>query len=261
MPLDRYLQRVKRDIGFSHNFLIVVAMFSMLLDHAALTLIRNGKLYGFDVDLYNNAVMLDDAKFWIILYNVMRIIGRLAFPIFAFLLVEGFRKTSNLFKYFLRLLLLAFVSEIPYDLMVFNEFLTTRCFAIQNVVFTYIIALLMLTCMRLINGLPSFLTIFIAILAGVLAKALRTDYAIEGIVLIYIFYVFRFDLNIKCILALIITFLMSIEHYYGTAIFSVFFIYFYDGKKGYVDIGRVAYIFYPLHMLLLYGILFFTYWK
>ena len=140
MSLDRYLQRVKRDIGFSHNFLIVVAMFSMLLDHAALTLIRNGKLYGFDVDLYNNAVMLDDAKFWIILYNVMRIIGRLAFPIFAFLLVEGFRKTSNLFKYFLRLLLLAVVSEIPYDLMVFNEFLTIRCFAIQNVVFTYIIA-------------------------------------------------------------------------------------------------------------------------
>lgn len=261
MSLDRYLQRVKRDIGFSHNFLIVVAMFSMLLDHAALTLIRNGKLYGFDVDLYNNAVMLDDAKFWIILYNVMRIIGRLAFPIFAFLLVEGFRKTSNLFKYFFRLLLLAVVSEIPYDLMVFNEFLTTRCFAIQNVVFTYIIALLMLTCMRLINGLPSFLTIFIAILAGVLAKVLRTDYAIEGIVLIYIFYIFRFDLNIKCILALIITFLMSIEHYYGTAIFSVFFIYFYDGKKGYVNIGRVAYIFYPLHMLLLYGILFFTYWK
>ena len=261
MSLDRYLQKVKRDIGFSHNFLTVVAMVSMLLDHTALTLIRNGKLYGFDVDLYNNAIMLEDAKLWIILYNVMRIIGRLSFPLFAFLLVEGFRKTSNLFKYFLRLLLLAFISEIPYDLMVFNEFLTMKCFAIQNVVFTYVIALLMLTCIRLINGLPSFLTIFIAAFAAFIAKVLRTDYAIEGIILIYVFYMFRFDLNIKCILALIITFLMSIEHYYGAAIFSVFFIYFYDGKKGYVDIGRIAYFFYPLHMLLLYGILFFTYWK
>lgn len=261
MSLDRYLQRVKREIGFSHNFLTVVAMLSMFLDHAALTLIRNGKLYGFDVDLYNNAIMLEDAKLWIVLYNVMRIIGRLAFPIFAFLIVEGFRKTSNLFKYILRLLLLALISEIPYDLMVFNEFLTVRCFAIQNVVFTYVIALLMLTCIRLSSGLPSLLSVFIAALAAVLAKLLRTDYAIEGILLIYIFYIFRSDLNIKCILALIITFLMSIEHYYGTAIFSVFFIYFYDGKKGYVDIGRVAYIFYPLHMLLLYGVLFFTYWK
>lgn len=261
MSLDRYLQRVKREIGFSHNFLTVVAMLSMFLDHAALTLIRNGKLYGFDVDLYNNAIMLEDAKLWIVLYNVMRIIGRLAFPIFAFLIVEGFRKTSNLFKYILRLLLLALISEIPYDLMVFNEFLTVRCFAIQNVVFTYVIALLMLTCIRLSSGLPSLLSVFIAALAVVLAKLLRTDYAIEGILLIYIFYIFRADLNIKCILALIITFLMSIEHYYGTAIFSVFFIYFYDGKKGYVDIGRVAYIFYPLHMLLLYGVLFFTYWK
>ena len=261
MSLDRYLQRVKREIGFSHNFLTVVAMLSMFLDHAALTLIRNGKLYGFDVDLYNNAIMLEDAKLWIVLYNVMRIIGRLAFPLFAFLIVEGFRKTSNLFKYILRLFLLALISEIPYDLMVFNEFLTVRCFAIQNVVFTYVIALLMLTCIRLSSGLPSLLSVFIAALAAVLAKLLRTDYAIEGILLIYIFYIFRSDLNIKCILALIITFLMSIEHYYGTAIFSVFFIYFYDGKKGYVDIGRVAYIFYPLHMLLLYGILFFTYWK
>lgn len=261
MSLDRYLQRVKREIGFSHNFLTVVAMLSMFLDHAALTLIRNGKLYGFDVDLYNNAIMLEDAKLWIVLYNVMRIIGRLAFPIFAFLIVEGFRKTSNLFKYILRLLLLALISEIPYDLMVFNEFLTVRCFAIQNVVFTYVIALLMLICIRLSSGLPSLLSVFIAALAVVLAKLLRTDYAIEGILLIYIFYIFRADLNIKCILALIITFLMSIEHYYGTAIFSVFFIYFYDGKKGYVDIGRVAYIFYPLHMLLLYGVLFFTYWK
>ena len=226
MSLDRYLQRVKREIGFSHNFLTVVAMLSMFLDHAALTLIRNGKLYGFDVDLYNNAIMLEDAKLWIVLYNVMRIIGRLAFPIFAFLIVEGFRKTSNLFKYILRLLLLALISEIPYDLMVFNEFLTVRCFAIQNVVFTYVIALLMLTCIRLSSGLPSLLSVFIAALAAVLAKLLRTDYAIEGILLIYIFYIFRADLNIKCILALIITFLMSIEHYYGTAIFSVFFIYF-----------------------------------
>ena len=261
MSLDRYLQRLKRDIRFSHNFLTVVAMLSMFLDHAALTLIRNGKLYGFDADLYNNAIMLEDAKFWLVLYNVMRIIGRLSFPIFAFLIVEGFRKTSNLFKYFLRLLLLALISEIPYDLMVFNEFLTVKCFAIQNVVFTYVIALLMLTCMRLISGLPLYFTIFVAAPAAFIAKLLRTDYAIEGILLIYIFYIFRFDLNIKCILALIITFLMSIEHYYGTAIFSVFFIYFYDGKKGYVDIGRVAYFFYPLHMLLLYGILFFTYWK
>lgn len=261
MSLDRYLQRVKREIGFSHNFLTVIAMLSMFLDHVALTLIKNGKLYGFDINLYNNAIMLEDAKFWMILYKIMRVIGRLSFPIFAFLLVEGFRKTSNLFKYFLRILLLALISEIPYDFMVFNEFLTFRCLEIQNVVFTYVVALLMLTCIRLSSGLPSLLSVFIAALAAALAKLMRTDYAIEGILLIYIFYIFRNDLNIKCILALIITFMMSLEHYYGTAVFSVFFIYFYDGKKGYVDIGRVAYFFYPLHMLLLYGILFFTYWK
>ena len=95
MPISRSLHKLRRSIGFSHNFLATVAMISMLIDHMALVLIKNGKLYGYDEVLYTNAIVLEDAKGWILLYTIMRMIGRLAFPIFAFLIVEGFRKSNN----------------------------------------------------------------------------------------------------------------------------------------------------------------------
>ena len=258
MPLVRYLQNKLRDIGFSRNLLAIIAMFSMLIDHTALTLIQNGKLYGYDAALYRNAISLPEAKRWIMLYTIMRMIGRIAFPIFCLLLVEGFRKTSNLFKYFVRLFILAIISEIPYDLMVFNEILTPTTFQVQNVIFTYLIGLLMLLVIRMIHMFPSFLTIFPVIGAGFATHFLKTDYALEGIILIYVFYILRHDINVKCLLGLIITFTMSLEHYHGAAIISMFFIYFYDGQKGYLDLKRFSYIFYPLHMLILYGIVYFS---
>ena len=258
MPISRSLHNLRRSIGFSHNFLSAVAMISMLIDHMALVLIKNGKLYGYDAVLYNNAIALDDAKGWIMLYTIMRMIGRLSFPIFAFLIVEGFRKSNNLFKYILRLLILAIVSEIPYDLMVFNEIFTVRCFEIQNVVFTYVIGLLMLIIIKYVNSFSVILSVFPALIAGLLTYFFKTDYAIEGILLMYVFYMLRNDINLMCLVAAIIAFVMSIENYYGTAILSIAFIYLYDGTKGDLDFRRFRYLFYPLHMLILYGIVYFS---
>ncbi|MBR1455194.1 MAG: hypothetical protein IJ593_11240 [Lachnospiraceae bacterium] len=261
MPLSQSLQKLRKEIGFSRNFLMLLAMFAMLIDHTALTLIINGKLYGYDASLYNNAIELESAKVWIYLSAIMRSFGRISYPLFALLLVEGFRKTSNLFKYFLRVLLLAFISEIPYDLMVFNEFMTARCFTIQNVVFTFVIAILMLSLIRLISSWPVFFTLIPVVIAGFAVYFLKSDYGVPGIILIYVLYIMRNDLNLKCLFALVITFLMSFENYHGAGALSVFFIYFYDGKKGILDLKRINYIFYPLHMIILYGIIFFTYWR
>ena len=258
MSISRNLHNLRRSIGFSHNFLSIVAMISMLIDHMALMLIKNGKLYGYDEILFNNAVALDDAKGWILLYTIMRIIGRSAFPIFAFLIVEGFRKSNNLFKYILRLLILAVISEIPYDLMVFNEVFTVRCLEVQNVVFTYVIGLLMLVIIKYVNSFSPILSAFPALIAGFLTHFFKTDYAIEGILLIYVFYMFRNDLNIICLITIMVAFVMSIENYYGAAVFSVIFIYLYDGTKGELDMRQFRYLFYPLHMLVLYGIVFFS---
>ena len=261
MNILRWLESKKREIGFSHNALIILAMFTMLMDHIAYVLIQNGKLYGYDAVLYENAISLPEAKPWLILYKILRMIGRISFPIYAFLIVEGFRKTSNVFKYILRIFLLAIVSEIPFDLIVFNKFLSAECFMLQNVLFTYFVALLMLIAARELNAISEVLSVIPAILAIVICYFLRTDYWLEGILLTYIFYMFRHDLNVKCLLALIITFVMSLQRYYGFAAVSVFFIYFYDGQKGYIDLKRIHYLFYPLHMIVLYAIIFFTYWN
>ena len=258
MPISRSLYNLRRSIGFSHEFLSTVAMISMLIDHMALVLIRNGKLYGYDEVLYTNAIALSDAKGWLFLYNIMRMIGRLAFPIFAFLIVEGFRKSHNLFKYVLRLLILAILSEIPYDLMVFNEIFTIRCFEVQNVIFTYIVGLFMLIVIKYVNSFSLILSVFPALIAGLSTYFLRADYAIEGIILIYVFYMLRNDINLMCLTLIVITFFMSLENYYGAAILSVAFIYLYDGNKSELDFRKVRYLFYPLHMLILYGIVFFS---
>ena len=261
MDILRWLESKRREIGFSHNALIIIAMFTMLIDHIGFVLIKNGKLYGYDIALYENAVSLAAAKPWLTLYTICRMIGRISFPIYAFLIVEGFRKTSNVFKYILRILALAIISEIPYDLMIFNKCLSSDCLMLQNVLFTYFIGLLMLLVVRALNSISEILSLVPAVLAVVACFFLKTDYWLEGIILIYIYYMFRYDLNVKCLLMLIVTFLMSMKNYFGFGVVSVIFVYFYDGQKGFLDLRRFHYLFYPLHMLVLYGMIFFTYLK
>lgn len=261
MDILRWLEFKKREIGLSHNALIIIAMFTMLVDHIGYVLIKNGKLYGYDIALYENVISLPEAKPWLLAYNICRMIGRISFPIYAFLIVEGFRKTSNIFKYVLRIFFLALVSEIPFDLIIFNKCFTSDCLMLQNVLFTYFVGLLMLISIKALNSISELLSIVPAILAIFACFFLKTDYWLEGILLIYLFYMFRHDLNVKCLFALIVTFVMSIQHYYGFGALSVFFIYFYDGQKGYLDLKRFHYLFYPLHMLILYGMIFITYWK
>ena len=255
MDFLRWLELKKREIGFSHNALVIIAMFTMFLDHFALMIIQNGKLFGYDPGLYAAAIALPEGGKWLTIYKVLRCIGRISFPIYCFLIVEGFRKTSNVFKYFFRILTLAIISEIPYDLMVFNRFIS---FEVQNVLFTYVVALLMLSAIKKMSSLPQFLTVVPAILAGMITCFFKTDYCGWGILIIYIMYMFRHDLNVKCLLIIFITVIMTIEKYYAVGALSVFFIYFYDGSKGYISIKKFHYLFYPLHMLILYGVIYFS---
>lgn len=255
MDILRWLELKKREIGFSHNALVIIAMFTMFLDHFALIIIQGGKLYGYDYALYQNAIKLPEARKWIIIYTILRMIGRISFPIYSFLIVEGFRKSNNVFKYIIRILILAIISEVPFDLMIFNK-LSIECLQVQNVLWTFFVALIMLSVIKFMSNLPVALTIFPTVIAAIITFFLRADYWLEGIILIYIFYMFRHDLNMKCLLALIVTFVMSFAKYNGAGILSIFFIYFYDGTKGYLDLKRIHYLFYPLHMLLLYGALY-----
>lgn len=103
--------------GISSAVLKNIAVVTMLIDHigaviVARLLVRNG--------LYEAMVNQEAYTAWVGqnggmygIYMAMRIIGRFAFPIYCFLLVEGFQKTHNVKKYLGRMFLFALISEVP----------------------------------------------------------------------------------------------------------------------------------------------------
>ena len=169
--------------GLSGSALKIIAIVTMLIDHIAATvIIRILKFGGYNDGLYQ-------------LYRVMRNIGRIAFPIFCFLLVEGFMHTRDREKYALRLGCFAAVSEIPFDLAFNGKVLEV---GYQNVFFTLLLGLLTMMAYDAVMN-QSRWSVWkrtalstIAILAGMFAaEFLSTDYGALGVLCIMVFYLFR----------------------------------------------------------------------
>lgn len=186
----------------------------------------------------------------------LRIIGRIAFPIYCFLLIEGYNHTKNIKKYGLRLFIFALISEIPFD-YAFNGELD---FTHQNIFFTLTLGLFFVLMMdRYLITKPT-LAISGMILAVFLAEFLNTDYGILGILYIVIFYMASKIPGIsKIIFIFLILFIFSATLSFGIqyyAILSVPFIALYNGKKG--SLGVIMkygfYVAYPMHLAILYFI-------
>ena len=90
----------------------------MLCDHIGFVLIENGVLYGQNPIYWNLALETPVGQRWYLAANILRYMGRLAFPIVAFLIAEGCLHTKNLRRYILRLALFAVISEVPFDLAI-----------------------------------------------------------------------------------------------------------------------------------------------
>lgn len=220
----------------SGSTLKTIALISMFIDHAALVLLYWGILY------HNQPITEGTSIYTIyIVYEIMRKIGRIAFPIFCFLLVEGFMHTSNRRNYAMRLLLFAFISEIPFDLAASNEFFSpVSC----NVFFTLFIGFLTIWVMEHFHK-EYIAQIGIVLLGCLAAYLLNTDYDYRGIVLIVLLYIFRYDRSMQTIAG-------GISLYWEwQAIFAFIPICMYDGTRG-KSIKYFFYIFYPAHLLILY---------
>lgn len=191
---------------------------------------------------------------------ILRTIGRLAFPIFVFLMIEGFYHTSNIKKYLTRMGIFAIVSEIPFDLAFYSYhtganavsdiqimFRSTKDFMsvinkfslAQNVFFTLFLGLLLITLMEYVdsqfkkNDLLNFilrnsLEAALVLIFCAAAYFMRTDYDMAGILMITVFYLFRGN---KAVLALSTLIIMgarycNFEYFYYTlnprAILSLF---------------------------------------
>lgn len=178
-------------------------------------------------------------------YIELRIIGRIAFPIFAYTLVEGFVYTHDVFKYMKRLGVLALLSEIPFDLAFFG---TPLEFGHQNVFFTLFLGIMMLY--LLINTPSTFRKMVLVIAMFLLSEFLRTDYSSMGLLMILVYYYFREKKLIKYIgIAIINIFLMGYIQSY--AILALIPIMFHNRQQG-PKCKTFFYGFYPVHLLVLF---------
>ncbi len=208
-----------------------IAIITMVIDHIGAVL--------YPVNLYPDMVIL-------------RIIGRIAFPIFAFLIVEGYRYTRDVQKYGIRLLIFALLSEVPFDLA-FKKTLVSMDH--QNVFFTLALGLLALYIYDYLkerNGVLAGGAIF---LIAASAEILKTDYGMLGVLLIVLMYAF-YDKRFIAVWILVINVffvMIGASQIQLFAIVSIIFIWNYNGKPG-RRMRYLFYIIYPAHILTLYFI-------
>lgn len=229
----------RQSFSLTGSFLKKIAIITMLIDHIGACVFERGFLL---VEEIRN----DDALFEMLrdTDRILRLIGRVSFPIFCFLLTEGFLHTHDRKKYALRLFLFALVSEIPFDLAIQNRFFDP---AHQNVFFTLLIGLLaMMLCDYFGQKKKHAAQLFSLLGALLLAHFLHTDYSYRGIFLIELLYIFRYN-RVNQVIAGATAFSWE-----TTAPLAFIPIWFYNGERG--KSGKwFFYWFYPMHLLILWG--------
>jgi hypothetical protein len=230
----------------NRDALKILAMAFMLLDHMWATVIPGNQ--------------------W------MTFVGRMAFPIFAFQIAEGFVYTSDFSKYAKRLLVFAIVAEVPFNLFYSSSLLYPFH---QNVLFTLLLGLLAI---RFLDNFAKERTpkngalAVIVLLGTTLAASLgMTDYGATGVWTVVLFYLTK-DRPYSWLLQLAGMYLLNVQFFSGMyipvelfgkvyefqtqgfAILSLIPIHLYNGKKGSGSkvLQYGMYVFYPLHMFILY---------
>lgn len=232
----------------------IIAVVTMMIDHVGACVLQpmlNNKGVLATAVLGIEAILSLEGnnKILAILWWIMRmIIGRIAFPIYCFLLVEGFVHTRNVAKYAIRLFVFAIISEIPFDLAFYQQTINSMH---QNVFFTLLIGLLTMWGMSYVyskfnHGIIA--QIIVALIGMSSAEMLKTDYGASGVALILLLYLYRYKRNIQMIIGCVAGALILNEL---AAPLSFIFISGYKGEKG-LKLKYLFYIIYPLHLVLLH---------
>ncbi len=184
----------------------------------------------------------------------LRIIGRIAFPIFAFLTVQGYLYTSNLKNYITRLSIEAIISFVPFSLFIGNK---PFYFEHQNVIFTLLLGVLAIYAIDKFIYNNKFIAIIILSLCCFTAYIIHSDYGVFGVLIIASFFIFNKNKNLSLISFAIINFcfsLLSGTYIQGFASLAVIPLYFYNHKLGKYKLKWLFYLFYPIHMIVIYFI-------
>lgn len=221
----------------------LIACITMLIDHFGYAIVPRLAIANMDT-----------------IYYICRSIGRLSFPIYCFLLAEGMRHTHNPGKYILRLAIGILLAELPYDLMCYGEFNWVS----QSVMATLTLGAVMLLCMQ--KTQKSWLKVILILPFALLADLTKSNYGAGGIVMIAIFGLFDQPLLQTVALFMVNWQLLPSA---GVIIFGVILriqllatlamvpIGLYSGKK--LTHNKALqwgfYLFYPVHLLILWVIL------
>lgn len=187
--------------------------------------------------------------------------GRIAFPLFCFQFIIGYKHTSDKKKMFIRLLLFALISQVPFMLMVHHM---NGQYFVLNIFFEFILGFAMLYVFDKVDN--KFLKWFLISLIVASSHFLHTDYEIVGLLMILGLYI-CYDNKVGSIFVVILFCIfsnVSLLKYVGFPYYSlnsiiarmvvgmlaIIPIIFYNNKKG-PGIKYFFYLFYPIHILLL----------
>ena len=273
-----------KKISFSNAVLKNIAYLTMFIDHffavVFTEIMRRQSMAGYDTGVMSQA------------YSAGRAVGRVSFVLFAYLASEGFMHTKSRLKYLLRLGMFALVSEIPFDLAFSGQTIDLSSQNIFFTLFISVLVLtvwewagrnISRLCRTRLHRDAHWhicagvfkMAQFGAVMLGCgAALFLRTDYKYMGVLLIFTFYILRDSSPlVKIIPAACVMFLgtwsvnmlryagdyttaylfwFSMRELYG--LFAFIPIALYDGTKGRQLPKAVCYGFYPVHLLVLYGI-------
>ena len=234
--------------GLSQESLKLLACMTMLVDHLAVIIVM-GSIYSTHLGMRLE------------IYETMRLIGRIAFPIYCFLLAEGSAHTHNPVRYGVRLAICALLSELPYDLALWGRITWQH----QNVMVTLFLGFCALEVMKRCPNLP--LKLLLALPFAALAEFAGGDYGAKGIMLVVLFALTRRIPHRHLAQVLGIWFVFSPNHAMFLnwmeqlsvtpqewAVLAILPIPLYDGRKVTKSIAVQwgFYLFYPAHLLLLY---------
>lgn len=234
----------------------LIAIITMLIDHMTEVIINYGMLSG---KLFYSFTR----KHYQLVYNaywIGRGIGRIAYPIFAFFIVEGLIHTRSKLKYALRLFVFALVSELPFDMAFNGGWFET---GYQNVFFNLLVGLLTIWMIEKVREQVESSLLKVSLIGIVIACGcymaeivLRCDYGYIGILAIVAMYLLRDQPKPLAFLTGVLV-LSIFANFEAVAFIDVPLMNCYDGTRGKQD-KYFFYLFYPIHLLLL-GLLYKTF--
>lgn len=251
--MDTLLNNKKEGLftGFqvTGNVLKLIAMVTMLLDHVALGPLTNWILEN------RPSMSADTYGFYYVFYKILRGIGRMAFPIYCYLLVEGVAHTSNIRKYAFRVLTVALLAEIPFDYLFYGKLFYWYH---NNVLWGLLLGLICLHLYSLVEKYESSFALKMVIMCVGMAIAHFTflDYGEAGICCICLMSILNGeDFRTRSIafmagVGALAYFSSTVELF---AMAMVIPISLYRGSRGRDSrfIRNLFYLFYPLHLCLL----------